>query len=427
MSSSETSVLPVGARLAVEPARAGPTSPSFNPAKTFDVAIVGAGVIGLSIGWRLARRGLATIVFDRATAGSGTSLAATGMLAAAAEHEAGGDDLLALALESQRTWPDFAAALEADSGLSIDYRDEGTLILALGRDEVARLRFRYEQQCRAGLRTAAWLNGAEVREREPGLRPSVAAGLYCPDDHQIDPRLMMPALCRAYLAAGGELVENCQVDHLDRRGGQVAGLFTAAGPCKARKVVLAAGAWTGEGDLLPAGLRVPVRPLKGQALALRTNPATGTLSHIIWTEQVHLAPKADGRLILGATMEECGFDESVSAGGLYALLEGARRALPSVEEMRIEAIWSGFRPTSDDDAPILGACAIDGLIIATGHHRNGFLLAPVTAQAIEDVILRGAMKGAARAFGIGRFDAAATGSAARLETDNADHRQWAAT
>jgi glycine oxidase len=120
-------------------------------------------------------------------------------------------------------------------------------------------------------------------------------------------------------------------------------------------------------------------------------------------------------------MEECGFDASVSAGGIYALLEGARRALPSVEEMRIEALWSGFRPTSDDDAPILGACAVDGLLIATGHHRNGFLLAPVTAQAIEDLVLRGAMKGSACAFGIGRF------AAAPLETEHADHRQWAAT
>lgn len=427
MPSSETPPFTIGARLPVEPVRAAVAAkPSFDTAKTFDVAVVGAGVIGLSIAWRLARRGLATIVFDRATAGSGTSLAATGMLAAAAEHESGGDELVALARESQHAWRAFADALEMESGLSIDYRDEGTLVVALGRDEVERLRFRYEQQCRAGLATL-WLSGAEARVREPGLRPSVAAGLFCADDHQVDPRRMMPALCRAFAAAGGELVENCPVERVDRQGGRVAGLVTAAGLCKARNVVLAAGAWTGEGDLLPAGLHVPLRPLKGQALALRPRPATGTLSHIVWTEQVHLAPKADGSLILGATMEECGFDPSVSAGGIYALLEGARRALPSVEEMQIEAIWTGFRPTSADDAPILGACAVDGLIIATGHHRNGFLLAPVSAQAIEDLIMRGAMTGAACAFGIDRFASGVTGPAARVERNNADRRQRAAT
>jgi glycine oxidase len=421
MSSSETQAFSVGARLpmAAQPARA----PAFDPSRIFDVAIVGAGVIGLSIGWRLARKGLSTIVFDRATAGSGTSLAATGMLAAAAEHEPGFEDFTALALESQRGWRVFTADLESESGLTVDYRDHGTLVVALGRDEVQRLRFRYDQQRRAGLRTA-WLDGAEVRAREPALRPAVTAGLYCADDHQVDPRRLIPALCRALAEAGGTLVENCLVDRLERQAGRVAGVVTDAGLCRARCVVLAAGAWSGESNLLPPGLHIPVRPLKGQALALRARPATATISHVVWTEQVHLAPKADGALIVGSTMEECGFDASISAGGVYALLEGARRALPSVEEMRLEAVWSGFRPTSDDDAPILGPCGVEGLLIATGHHRNGFLLAPATAQAIADFVLTGAVTGAARAFGVARF---AERADALLETDNADHRQRAAT
>ena len=371
-----------------------------------DVAVVGAGVIGLSIAWRLALRGMSVAVFERATVGAGASLAATGMLAAAAEHEPGCHDLLALALESQRQWPQFRAQLEAQSGQDIDFREGGTLVVALGRDEVERLRFRHDLHKRCDLPTR-WLGGGEVRDMEPALRPSVAAGLYCADDHQVDPRLVMAALRAAFAAAGGRLFEHCAVEGVDLAGGRVAGLVTAAGRCRAPAVVLTAGAWTG--NVLPPGLTVPVRPLKGQALAVRTTAETGTLGHIVWTEQIHMAPKGDGRLIVGATVEERGFDDAITAGGLYALLEGARRAFPAIEEMAVDAVWTGFRPSSIDDAPILGATPISGLAIATGHHRNGYLLAPATALAIEALIADGAMPAVVRAFGLDRFGGAATG------------------
>jgi glycine oxidase len=369
-----------------------------------DVAVVGAGVIGLSIAWRLALRGFSVAVFERATAGAGASLAATGMLAAAAEHEPGCHDLLALALESQRQWPQFRAALEAQSGRNIDFREGGTLVVALGRDEVERLRFRHDLHKRCALPTR-WLGGPEVRAMEPALRPSVAAGLYCADDHQVDPPLVMAALRAAYVAAGGGLFEHCQVTGLDLEGGRVAGLATARGGCRAPTVVLTAGAWTG--DLLPPNVTVPVRPLKGQALAARTTPGTGTLTHIVWTEQIHMAPKSDGRLIVGATVEERGFDDAITAGGLLALLEGAHRAFPAIEEMAIEAVWTGFRPSSIDDAPILGATSIPGLVLATGHHRNGYLLAPATAFAMEALIADGVLPAVAQPFGLDRFDGAA--------------------
>ena len=132
-----------------------------------------------------------------------------------------------------------------------------------------------------------------------------------------------------------------------------------------------------------------MRPLKGQALALRTTRQTGSPRHVIWTEQIHLAPKSDGRLIVGSTMEDAGFNSAITAGGMLALLEGVHRALPSSEEMEIEAIWSGFRPTTDDDAPILGATGVPGLLIATGHHRNGILLTPLTAAAVSAYVLTG--------------------------------------
>ena len=340
------------------------------PPNTVDVAVVGAGVIGLSMAWRLACRGLSVAAFDRVGAGEGTSGAATGMLAAAAELEPGGADLLALALASQRAWPDFRARLRADAGLSIDYRDHGTLVVALAREEIDRLRFRYDLQQRFGLATR-WLGGVDVRSREPGLRPSVVAARVCGrssgrsrlHDGRAAPRLR---------GARRSSVRGLRGDGARYVGRACTGVVTPGGLCRATTVILATGAWTASCGLLPAAIDVPVRPLKGQALALR--PATPALTHVVWTEQIHLAPKGDGRLVVGATMEECGFDDAITAGGVYALLEGARRVLPSMEDMPIEKIWTGFRPTSSDDAPILDATAVDGLVIATGHHRNGFLL-----------------------------------------------------
>jgi len=379
---------------------AAPRAPVVPPARC-DVAIVGGGLIGLSIAWLLAQTGRAVTVVERETFGAGASLAATGMLAPTAEHEPGSDPLLPLALTSLARWPSFRDALQAASGLDIDYREEGTLVLAIGRDEVERLRFRHDLQIRSGL-AATWLTGPQVRAREPALRPSVTAGLFCAADHQVDPARVMAALVRACEGVGVTLVEACPVDALDWQAGRVIGLTTGQGRIAAETVVLAAGAWSGQAGLLPDHLSLPVRPLRGQSVALRTTARTGTLNHMVWTEQVHMAPKSDGHLIVGATVEDCGFTPGVTAGGLYALLEGARRVLPGIEEMAVEAVWSGYRPTSDDDAPILDTLA-PGLVVATGHHRNGYLLAPATADAVAALLTDGALPDYARAFGHTRF------------------------
>ncbi len=205
-----------------------------------DVAIVGAGAIGLSIAWRLASAGLAVTVFDRGDAGA--SLAATGMLAAATELEPGGLDLLALALESRGLWPRFRAELESQSGIDIDYRREGILTVAIGRDEVDRLKFRHDLQARAGL-TTHWLDGPSVRAMEPALRPSASAGIFCADDHQVDPRCLVPALRRALAARGGRLMENLPVLSLEIAGGRADGVVTPQGLCRAPIVIVANGAW----------------------------------------------------------------------------------------------------------------------------------------------------------------------------------------
>ncbi|MCE4223894.1 glycine oxidase ThiO [Methylobacterium sp. C25] len=366
-----------------------------------DVAVVGGGLIGLSIAWRLARAGRSVTVLERDSIGSGASLAATGMLAPAAEHEPGSDLLLPLALDSLRRWPGFRDELQADAGIGIDYREGGTLVLAIGRDEVERLRFRFELQNRAGV-AAEWVSGPEARAREPLLRPNVSAGIRCPLDAQVDPRLVMQSLVTACERAGVRILEMLPVKHIIASSTSTASLDTPQGTLRADTVILATGAWSGEGGLLPGSESLPVRPIKGQSLALKTTRRTGTLSNMVWTEQIHMAPKADGTLIVGATVEDCGFREGVTAGGLFALLEGARRVLPGVEEMEVEAVWSGYRPTSDDDAPILDVLP-NGVIVATGHHRNGYLLAPSTAYAVAELLERGSLPDYARGFGLGRF------------------------
>ncbi len=370
------------------------------------VAIIGAGVCGLGIGWRLAVAGCAVTAFDRDIAGRGASWAAAGMLAAAAEAEPGEEALLALNLESQAMWPAFAAELEAATASPVGYRDEGTLVVAPTRDDAEQLRFTYEFQRSLGL-TLEWLNGRETRRREPFLVPGMTAGVYSPGDHQVDNRLLTTALQRVFLAAGGELRENEAVSAVELSGGRVAGVETDKGRFAADFVVLAAGAWSREIAGIPEEARPPVRPLKGQMMALWMDPAEPMLRHVLWApEGIYMVPRGNGRLLLGATVEEKGFDAELTAGGLLHLLREAWEVVPGIEELAVDETWVGFRPTSRDDAPILGPVGPDGLVVATGHHRNGILLAPLTAAAVSGYILEGRLADSVLPFGPGRFRAA---------------------
>ena len=373
--------------------------------KTPTVAIVGGGVCGLGIGWRLAAAGCTVDVFDRAEPGRGASWAAAGMLAARAEVEPGEETLLALNLESQDMWPAFAAELEAASGIGVDYRDEGTMIVGLTRDDAEALEFTYDLQRRLGL-DVEWISGAEAREREPFLTPNVTAGIYSPGDHQVDNRKLVQSLHKAYLTAGGTLHPNTEVTSLDIEGDRVRGVVTGgeAGKFHAADVVLvAAGAWSYGLGGLPKPARPPVRPLKGQMLSLRMDPADPLLSHVLWAPGVYLVPRRDGQLIVGATVEEKGFDASLTAGGILDLLRDTWEALPGMTELPIEEMWVGHRPTSRDDAPILGPSPVEGLVMATGHHRNGILLTPITVDAVSRFILDGTIAPAIEQFTIDRF------------------------
>ncbi len=366
------------------------------------VAIIGAGVCGLGIGWRLAQAGCEVAAYDKGAAGHGATWAAAGMLAGGVETEPGEEALLPLAQLSQRMWPDFARELRAASGIDVEYRDEGTLVVALTRDDLEQLRFTYEFQTSLGIELE-WLSGAEARAREPHLKPGLTGAVYSAGDHQVENRKLSLALEAAFQRAGGQLHENTEVTAIDVEAGRARGLWLGEHHVAADVVVLAAGAWSRDIEGLPEAARPPVRPLKGQALALRMDPAAPLIRHVVWVPKGYLVPRNDGRLLVGATVEERGFDESLTAGGVFALLETAWRALPAVEELAIDELWVGFRPGSRDDAPILGATPVEGLVLATGHHRNGILLAPVTAEAVACLVLTGKPLAGTERFGIERF------------------------
>jgi glycine oxidase len=324
------------------------------------------------------------------------------MLAAGIEAEPGESELYSLNRLSQDLWPNFAAELEAASGMSIGYRSEGTLAVALTRDDVAQLRFHYEFQRSLGI-PLQWLSGAEARRREPHLHPNLAAAVFSERDHQVDNRRLVTALRRAFLGAGGKLHEHARVSAVEIAGGRVTAIRVGDTRHAADTVILAAGAWSQDIAGLPQTARPPVRPVKGQMLALRMESNVPLLRHVLWAPKAYLVPREDGRLIIGATSEERGFDASLTAGGMFALLEGAWRVLPGIEELAIDEMWVGFRPGSRDDAPLLGPSPVEGLVLATGHHRNGILLTPVTAGAVSDFILRGEVNDTIRPFAITRF------------------------
>ena len=379
-----------------------PNRPARNVNKP-NVAIIGAGVIGLGIAWRLAMRGVPVTVFDKGACGAGASHAAAGMLAACAEAEPGEEALVTLGRASQARWPAFAAELKQASGVDVGLRPEGTLVVALTSDDQARLSHQLVFQQKLGL-PLQWITAAETRRREPHLAGKLAGAVFSPEDTQVDNRKLAAALRIAAEAAGAGISEHQAVKTISNDAGRVDGIVLADGrKVAADVVVLAAGAWSRSIEGLAPELRPPVRPIKGQMLALRMDPTAPLLTHVVWAPGAYLVPRLDGRLLVGATVEEKGYDTSLTAGGILTLLEAAWRVVPAVEELPIDEMWVGHRPGSRDDAPILGTGLIDGLIYATGHHRNGILLTPITADAIAELVFEGAADPAIRPFSIERF------------------------
>jgi glycine oxidase len=353
---------------------------AVNTEKRYDAIVVGAGVIGLACAWRAAQRGLEVLVLERERPGAGASDVAAGMLAPVGEARWGEDALLELGLESHRSWPGFAADLAAASGRQVGFLDLGALHVALDGDEADELRRRFELMRSHGL-AAEWLTPTACRALEPGLGTAGRGGVHAPHEAAVDPRSTVAALTAALEREGGT-IEIAEVTEAILEAGRLTGVRTMDGrEHQGRTVVLASGAWSGA-DWLPAQARPPVRPVKGQILTLAGSAARPVCGRIVAGEHFYAVPRPDGRLVVGATVEELGFDTRITAGGVYEILREAYRALPEIAELELAEATAGLRPATPDNLPLIGPGAIEGLVLATGHFRNGFLLAPLTADRI---------------------------------------------
>jgi glycine oxidase len=365
------------------------TSRDSRDSTGYDVLVVGAGVIGLAIGWRAAQQRLRTLVLEAGRPARGATHAAAGMLAPVTEATYGEERLLTLNLEAARRYPDFVGELEQETGAAIGYRACGTLTVALDRDEAELLKRLHEFHVSLGL-DADWLPGRECRRLEPGLAPGVLGGIRSSLDHQVSPRALAGALVVALERAGGELRADAPVAALTLSSDRVAGVVLESGETvTAESVVVAAGWRSGELGGLPPDAQVPVRPVKGQIVRLRGDARAPIAERVVGTPEVYIVPRGDGRVIVGATVEERGADTTVTAGGVLELLRSAYAALPGIAELELVEATAGLRPAAPDNAPIVGAGALDGLFWATAHWRNGILLAPVTADAAADVLIGG--------------------------------------
>lgn len=370
--------------------------------KCYDAVIVGAGIVGLACAWRATERGLSVLVVDRDGARTGASWAAAGMLAPATEAAFGEEALVRLALAGVEAWPDFRSELERRSGRETGYRESGALMVAKDRDDAEELRRLLAFQRSLGLE-AEWVTGRECRRLEPGLSPGVAGAILAPAERHVDPRAAMSALGVAFERAGGESVAGEARVKIDGRGRASGVEIGGHGLVECDTVVAAPGVHAGTLEGVPAEHRPPVRPVKGQILRLQA-PSPPT-ERLIRGLRCYVVARPDGEVVVGATMEERGHDRAVTAGGVFALLEAARELLPDVDELELVEARAGLRPGTPDNGPIVGEGSIANLVWATGHHRSGVLLAPLTAEAVVAAVHGEPQPESIRPFGPERFDA----------------------
>ena len=353
-----------------------------------DVVVVGAGIIGLACAWRVQQRGLSVLVVDGAAPGSGASRVAAGMLAPVTEAEFADRELLQLNLAGFELWGEFAEEL----GAELHHQRTGALVVAADRDDAEELRRLHEFQRSLGL-DAEWLTPSECRRLEPGLSPRVGGGILAPHEQHLDP----VAVVQALLAKGLEVVQGDPVAGVDERGVRLrSGVTIEAG-----QIVIAAGCWSGSGmEGLP---ELPIRPIKGQILALRRPLDRPLAEYLIRTPRCYVLDRGDGRVVVGGTMEEQGFDTRVTVDGVYRLLEAAWEVLPDVQELEFDGAQAGLRPGTPDNLPVIGRGEQPNVIWAAGHYRNGVLLTPITAQAVAELLTGGEPPAAVRPFTPERF------------------------
>lgn len=353
-----------------------------------DVAIVGGGLIGLATAWRTAARGLSVTVFDDPR-GQSASQVAAGMLAPVTEVHYGEEPLLRLNIESSRRFPAFIGELEANTGVEVRYRRCGTMMVARDSDDNAELDELFAFQQKLGLEVER-LRGSETRRLEPGLAPTVRGAILAPNDHQVDPPQLVGALRVACVQAGVELCDE-NVTEVDVVNDRVVGVQTASRSCPSDRVVLAAGSSSGLIAGLPPSAIPAVRPVKGQLVHMAATGMVGIADRNIRGLDVYIVSRTNGRVVIGATVEEMGYDTTNTAGAVLDLLRHAYELLPGITELRFVRTTAGLRPGTPDNAPLLGPTGVDGLIAATGHYRNGVLLTPITGDAIAELLATGSV------------------------------------
>jgi glycine oxidase len=368
----------------------------------FDVAIIGGGVIGCAIAWRLGQAGMRVVVIERGEIGREASWAAGGMLAPLAEANQA-DAFFALAVASRAMYAHFARELRETTGIDIEYRTEGTLYLALTDENEEELEQRWQWQHSAELNVKK-LNAACVHKLEPLLNPKLRWALKFPDDHQVNSRRLVMALEAAARQVGVDFWTATEATALEISTGQIVGVETTKKNIATSRVILAAGGWS---SLLKTTddetvMDFPVEPVRGQMIALEM--PTPALQHVVYSGSGYLVPRLNGQLIAGSTTEKVGYDKRVTAEGISSVIAHAIEIAPELSKQAIVETWAGLRPRVPDDWPILGqAPGINGLVYATGHYRNGILLTPVTAKAISEVVLRGESTTNIGPFGMERF------------------------
>jgi glycine oxidase len=367
-----------------------------------DVVVIGAGVVGLSAARALAAAGVRVLVVERRRVGAEASSAAAGMVAPQVETAAG-SPLLALALRSRDHLVALAPALEDETGLAVELSREGILEVAFTEEEERALDGRLAWQRARGLAVER-LGPQDLRDAEPNLSPAVRRGLFFPHDRSVDNVRLTRALAASAVARGATLLCGRPVTALLRDGeaGPVQGVRAGTETFRAPAVINAAGAWAGllGGDTAPP----PVEPVRGQIVAFELSPPL--LRHVVCSAHGYLVPRADGRLLAGSTAERAGFDKSVTAGGLRAILDGALRIAPALAEVRVADAWAGLRPGTPDELPVIGAGGLRGLIHAAGLFRNGILMGPLVGELAAGLALGQPPPLDLAAFAPGRFHGA---------------------
>lgn len=353
-------------------------------------------MIGCTVAWRLARRGCPVVLLEADQPGQHASSAAAGMLSPLKEAEEPGP-FLQLGLRSLDRYPAFVEAVEGSSGVGVGYRRDGRLDIALDDDGAAALRRHRDHQADAGF-DSQLLEPAEIRRLEPAIGPDAVLGLATEHDHQVDARQLMRALWIALHREGVQVRTGTRADAVLMEGERANGVRLHDGErIDADAVVIAAGAWSGQ---ITVPRPIQTHPVRGQIVVLRTIPAV--LHRSTWGPGFYLVPRTDGRVLVGSTMEEVGFRPEVTAGAVQHLLSLATRAVPSLEDAAVEGFQVGLRPASPDGYPVIGPDPdARGLVWATGHLRNGILLAPETAEMVAATILEG--QAAEPRFDPGRF------------------------